>query len=737
MVASRGPRPRLRPEPTSTGSGRCSSRSRRSASARRTRPPSPCRPTTRRGSRPTTRRPSSPACSPTTRACTPSGSSSTTPARFGIAVLGLDVNASDDTYRVERVEPRRESTRGSLDRRDARCRRRRGSADASAYGIRLSLADVKGISEAEVARIVAGQPVRRPRRLLAPGPGVAGRSSSGSSSPGGSTPSTAWRSVGGLGPARPGHPSRPAAARRRARPVGPAARGHRPRRSRRLGRAEHRARRPRGTGSRPRRRRAPPTSGQRAAAQSQAAARRSPPAAEQPTQLTLDLGDRPELVAGAGLPEMTGARAGARRARRARARRLARTSSTFYAPLLDALGVTRSADLLGAPQPQRGVGRRGQGRHPDPAGALGAPGRLPHPRRLHRPGRRDLLRGRPGPVRRRSSSTPGCCWCAGSSAAPVPRGVSMRATGAWELSGLLGRLAASAGLERGRAAAVDRRAEAEAVARRAEAAADRRRRAGRPRQPGRRVLVHASGFRQSPYADTRPPGESGRPLGAGARRPTRCPRASCGTPAPAAPDTRVGRHDADRADTDMSEETSRGRRAGPIPPRRRDHPGLRTRCRPGRPRRPRGPSQHEARAGPCGSSTSAEARAASPCRSPSAGHDVTVVDPSPDALASLPPARAETGTSARIHRRAGRHRHPRRARRGWRAPGIRPRLPPRHPRGRRRPGCRAGQHRGRARPRRHPLPRRRPAAAGGAGPRPRRAVRPGAGHPGAARRTLG
>jgi error-prone DNA polymerase len=24
---------------------------------------------------------------------------------------------------------------------------------------------------------------------------------------------------------------------------------------------------------------------------------------------------------------------------------------------------------------------------------------------------------------------------------------------------------------------------------------------------GRRVLVHASGFRQSPYADTRPPGE--------------------------------------------------------------------------------------------------------------------------------------------------------------------------------------------------------------------------------------
>src|SRR3712207_9082589 len=32
--------------------------------------------------------------------------------------------------------------------------------DPSRYGIRLSLADVKGISEEEVARIVAGQPYR-------------------------------------------------------------------------------------------------------------------------------------------------------------------------------------------------------------------------------------------------------------------------------------------------------------------------------------------------------------------------------------------------------------------------------------------------------------------------------------------------------------------------------------------------------------------------------------------------
>jgi error-prone DNA polymerase len=51
---------------------------------------------------------------------------------FGITVLGLDVNASGSTYRVERV--------------------------GEGYGIRLALADVKGISDAEVARIEAEQP---------------------------------------------------------------------------------------------------------------------------------------------------------------------------------------------------------------------------------------------------------------------------------------------------------------------------------------------------------------------------------------------------------------------------------------------------------------------------------------------------------------------------------------------------------------------------------------------------
>jgi error-prone DNA polymerase len=79
---------------------------------------------------------------------------------FGVRVLGLDVNASTGTYRVERLVP--------PDGEDAEWRedRRRPAwmpaamPDPSRYGIRLALADVKGISDDEVARVVAGQPYR-------------------------------------------------------------------------------------------------------------------------------------------------------------------------------------------------------------------------------------------------------------------------------------------------------------------------------------------------------------------------------------------------------------------------------------------------------------------------------------------------------------------------------------------------------------------------------------------------
>ncbi|WP_242472823.1 DNA polymerase III subunit alpha [Blastococcus sp. TML/M2B] len=83
---------------------------------------------------------------------------------FGIRVLGLDVNASGATYRVERVAAEQAPEEGG-DETPAEGRRRPGwmppaMQDPSRYGIRLALADVKGISDDEVARVVAGQPYR-------------------------------------------------------------------------------------------------------------------------------------------------------------------------------------------------------------------------------------------------------------------------------------------------------------------------------------------------------------------------------------------------------------------------------------------------------------------------------------------------------------------------------------------------------------------------------------------------
>ncbi|WP_347060283.1 DNA polymerase III subunit alpha [Blastococcus sp. HT6-30] len=86
---------------------------------------------------------------------------------FGIRVLGLDVNASTGSYRVERLVTADDGDDDS-DREvedEVRGWRRpewmpAAMPDPTHYGIRLSLADVKGISDDEVARVVAGQPYR-------------------------------------------------------------------------------------------------------------------------------------------------------------------------------------------------------------------------------------------------------------------------------------------------------------------------------------------------------------------------------------------------------------------------------------------------------------------------------------------------------------------------------------------------------------------------------------------------
>jgi error-prone DNA polymerase len=75
----------------------------------------------------------------------------------------------------------------------------------------------------------------------------------------------------------------------------------------------------------------------------------------------------------------------------------------------------------------------------------------------------------------------------------------LRATGAWELTPLW-EAWTSGGLEAVHAAM---EASEQAAAELAELAGEAQK-AGGP--AGRRVLVHASGFRQSPYADTKPPG---------------------------------------------------------------------------------------------------------------------------------------------------------------------------------------------------------------------------------------
>ena len=117
-------------------------------------------------------------------------------------------------------------------------------------------------------------------------------------------------------------------------------------------------------------------------------------------QLALDLGDAPRSTArSAGCPEMN-----ASERVRAELEILGLDASRhvveFYDPFLDALGVTRSRGPARAAQPVRAAGRRGQGGHPDPADPVRAPGRLPDPRRRDRPGRRDVLRGRAGALRR-------------------------------------------------------------------------------------------------------------------------------------------------------------------------------------------------------------------------------------------------------------------------------------------------------------------------------------------------
>ena len=77
--------------------------------------------------------------------------------QMGVTILNIDVNASAASYRVERVDA--QSARTPVALIDTRSTGQAlVSPDARGYAIRISFADIAGISGAEVESIIAGQP---------------------------------------------------------------------------------------------------------------------------------------------------------------------------------------------------------------------------------------------------------------------------------------------------------------------------------------------------------------------------------------------------------------------------------------------------------------------------------------------------------------------------------------------------------------------------------------------------
>jgi len=399
--------------------------------------------------------------------------------QFGVAIRGLDVNASAATYSVERA--------------------------GEGHAIRLALVEVKGISEAEVQRVVAARPyssladffhrarVSRPvlERLVLAG---------------------AFDDLYRIGDRHDGPEQQ----------VGP--RGRVTRRDLLLqvaeldrhARALDRATRARGlAGQRSRARtptaqvRADDAAGRnssdprdRAAAQARAA---PPPRPVDSVQLTLSLGDEPGEQGRAGeavgLPEMT-----PEERMRAELDILGLDASrhvmTRYAPFLESLGVTPSRDLLS---------RRSRSE------LLVAGVKVATQTPPIRSGRRVVfltVDDGTGPVdatffedvQGPCAATVFSSWLLlvrGELRRTGRRGVSLLATGAWELSALHDLWRSAPGAEEGAAAV---RAELARVP----GGTDRPAPGSGPDPERRRVLVHSSGFRMSPYSDVRPAGEDTR-----------------------------------------------------------------------------------------------------------------------------------------------------------------------------------------------------------------------------------
>ncbi|MBY9073717.1 DNA polymerase III subunit alpha [Nocardioides sp. WL0053] len=468
--------------------------------------------------------------------------------QLGIAVLGLDVNASGAEYVVEKVGVYDEPPPEVLGQ-PPRQAPGEGLPDGRAYGIRLALSEVKGISEAEVGRVVAARPyhsltdfwhrarVSRPvvERLV-----LAGGFDSiyGIGSPLGVRRRSKVtrrdlllqvadldrhaRAVDRAGKGRSRGLSR-------TRPAGPAARTPLPgdpggdragAGSTAAVRAAEAARR-NSSDHRDREQAAGPGVWQQAAAQSRATRAAAPLTS---VQLALDLGDTPADGEVSGLPEMNASE-------RVRAELeilgldVSRHVVDFYTGFLDDLGVVRSRDL---------VHQRSRSE------LLVAGVKVATQTPPIRSGRRVVfltLDDATGPVdatffedaQGPYAATVFHSWLLlvrGELRRTGPRGVSLRATGCWELPALYD-LWQHDGVEAVRAAMAEVPlgfADAVAVGESAVTGAAESR-ATRPvmadppaaQQQGsagtaggmgrRRVLVHSSGFKLSPYADIKPAGD--------------------------------------------------------------------------------------------------------------------------------------------------------------------------------------------------------------------------------------
>ncbi len=396
--------------------------------------------------------------------------------QLGITVLGLDVNASEAAYVVERLAGPDDSTGDSTgdstdDSTDDPTDGGAGlepTADGTRYGIRVALGEVRGINDGEVSRIVAareGAPyasltdfwqraqISRPvvERLVQAGgfDTVYGIGSSGAGRRNRLTRRDLLLEVGDLD---------------------------------RLRRASDKTTRGRARGlSRPGSVAAGPSTGSKGG-----------PNAASSCQLTLDLGDGSGRGRPSGLPEMTDAE-------RVRAELdilgldASKHVIDFHAEFLDRLGTTRSAGLLSARSRSELL----------VAGVKVATQTPPI-----RSGRRVIfltLDDATGPVdatffedvQGPYAATVFGSWLLvvrGELRRTGPRGVSLRATGAWDL-GALHDLWQSQGM-----AAVHAE-----IARVPAGFSDPD--AGAAPGPSR-VMVHTSGFRMSPYADIKPAGGS-------------------------------------------------------------------------------------------------------------------------------------------------------------------------------------------------------------------------------------